>query len=441
MPSSILATIMTRLLNLVIIVVVLTSCPAGGCDPSTPGDIPSLEDLMKDPCFKSAGFSLSVLDLNADSMIFAHGSKLALPPASTLKVLTTAAALKSLGPDFRFFTEIGFEGHVKTDTLFGDLIIKGGGDPTLSSSYFPIPLDRNAFNRIRYALKKEGIHVITGDIVGDASFYPVSNIPSTWPYQDLGNYYGAFCAGLNYHDNQYFLTFKQEPTPGDQVTQLKIRPPVPYLKIESFVHSGRRGSGDNAYIMGAPFQNNRFVTGTIPPGQGDFTIKGSVPDPAMFFVSALKTNLQANDMKVEGKAVSTYLPQKNLLQALDTLWSPPLSKIIAITNQQSVNLFAEGIGQYLSSTMNSIMNSKADWLSAYWTDQGVDMHSAHFSDFSGLAPDNAISSETMVRILRNIYLSSEGQRKHILASPGRRGSIWHYENHAYKVAGKRKDLR
>ncbi|NND34289.1 MAG: D-alanyl-D-alanine carboxypeptidase/D-alanyl-D-alanine-endopeptidase [Saprospiraceae bacterium] len=395
--------------------IILAVCPGWGCAQVAVSQYQTVEQFIEDPCFSSAGIGISVFDLSADSFIIDFGGTSALPPASTLKVLSSAAALKILGHDYRFRTEIGYSGEIKEGTLEGDLIIIGKGDPTLGSLQFTGKTDSTFLQHVKSILDRSGIRKVNGRIVGDASFYPASVIPRTWPYQDMGNYYGSFCAGLNYHDNLYFLSFQQPSKPGTPVTNFTISPEVPRLTIESLVRAGTAGSGDQAYIMGAPFQINRFVIGTIPAGSRYFTIKGSVPDPALFCANAVKSYLQSTEIFVTGESVSTYIPLHMDLKIMDTLWSPSLNEVIKITNQKSVNLFAEALGQYLSSVI-SLEDIGKDWLVSYWSEQGIDMSGAHFSDFSGLAPDNAISPQTMVKVLERMFDGPASQWDDFLAS-------------------------
>ncbi|MCB0689882.1 MAG: D-alanyl-D-alanine carboxypeptidase/D-alanyl-D-alanine-endopeptidase, partial [Saprospiraceae bacterium] len=323
-----------------------------------------------------------------------------LPPASTQKTLTTAAALMVLGRDFHYQTIIGTDGILHGDTLDGDLIIHGEGDPTLGSSHFSDDGFADVLHSILNLLQGAGVKHITGDIIGDASFYDKSTIPRSWPFLHIGNYYGAFCAGLNFNDNQHFLRFKQSATPGALIKEFKIDPEVPQLNIESLVTSGEFGSGDEAYIMGAPFQYNRYVQGTIPPGKALFTIKGSLPDPALFMAYHLKTFLVSHGITIKGQYASLYGQPRELVRVFGTTESPELQEIVDVTNQKSVNLFAEGLG--LRSARQLDLDTD-DWLLEFWKQKQIDMSGCHFYDYAGLAPDNALTAQSVVQILSLIY--------------------------------------
>ncbi|MBK8502811.1 MAG: D-alanyl-D-alanine carboxypeptidase/D-alanyl-D-alanine-endopeptidase [Saprospiraceae bacterium] len=371
-----------------------------GCSQSSKqGKAYSMEDFESDSCFQSAGVSLAILDILNDSILVALKPSHALPPASTQKILVTALALKVMGADFQFQTRIGHTGTIRHDTLFGNLIIRGFGDPSLGSAHFP----ETAWNDVMEALVKfvsdKGIRHIAGTIIGDASFYGLDAIAQTWPYQDLANYYGAFCTGLNFHDNKHSLHFKQNLTPGAEVNQLEIAPEVPGLSIRSLVKTGPRGSGDEAYIMGAPLQTNRYVRGTIPPGSGTFTIEGSLPDPPYFLAYHLKKNLAARGIS-SGEIQANYENTLDVVEWFGTLNSPALRRIVNLTNQNSINLFAEALGMR---AQDSLAVKNGDWMIDFWAEKKVDMRGCHFEDYSGLSPFNALSAQAMVQILRIIH--------------------------------------
>lgn len=370
------------------------------CQPAASSPVMTINEIAGDPCLRTAGLSLVVLDLDSDSIVEKISANRALPPASTLKILTTAAALRVLGPDFRFITLLGYTGKVLNDTLMGDLIIKGLGDPTLGSAHFRETGFDQTLVRIGTGISSEGISHITGRIVADASFHEITAIPRTWPYQDMGNYYGAFCTGLNFHDNQYFLDFFQKSVPGLPVDQLRIRPEVPGLQHKSYVTTGSPGSGDQAYIMGAPFQLNRYIQGTIPPGRSVFTIRGSLPDPALFCAEQVRRHLERTGITISHPSIAVYTTPAGTDHWTDTLYSPLLRQIVDVTNQKSVNLFAEGLGLQLS---HFLPKQKEHSLINYWAGRGVNMEGCRFSDYSGLAPDNALTGSAMVQVLRDIY--------------------------------------
>ncbi len=361
-----------------------------------------IENFVSDPCLQTSSAAVSVLDLGTGQFIGQHNPKLALPPASVLKVLTTAAAISSLGTNHRFETQLAYSGELTTDTLRGDLRIIGKGDPTLGSSYLDPDGLRQLLQRWAKLLTARGVRHIQGDVVGDASFYERWRLPGSWPFEDLGNYYGAVPLGLNVHDNLCHIYLQQHPALGGHVHVAAVEPAVPGLVLESYVRSAAANSGDQAYVMGAPHQLRRHIKGTIPRGGGRFHIKGSLPDPAMFIAHHLRSTLLQNGITVQGEARSNYQRTETELQWIDTVMSPSLAEIAVTTNRESVNLFAEAIGYFLRKDTESFLG-----MERFWQERGIDMTGARIVDFAGLAPDNAISTRATVEILQNIYDSRD----------------------------------
>ncbi len=378
-----------------------------------------IESILQDPCFSSASVGVSVWDLSTGQSLYDFDAQRALPPASTLKIWTTAMALDVLGSEFRFKTELKVSGTIRQDTLFGDIVIVGGGDPSLASQYFDQSLDQ-LLERWVSKIQQTGIHHVTGSVIADASLVSPDLIAPTWPYQDLGNYYGAYHSGLNVHDNQFYLRFGQNYRENQRVPIDAIYPEVPDLEIRSLVRTGPSGSGDQAYIMGGPYQEKRYVQGTIPPGSGTFRIKGSLPDPGKFLAYHLVHRLQDGSITCQGGPISAVEPvplQDGHL--LDEWQSPPLQDIARVTNQRSVNLFAQSLG------ITAAQQSDFHDLSLYWENQGIDMTGVRTSDFAGLSPDNAVTSKSMVQILSLIH--SDPTRfdafKSTLAVVGKSGTL------------------
>lgn len=393
------------------------------CAQNNQKEIPtSLSTILTDPCFHHAGLGLAVYDLSNSTYQFVSNPDLALPPASTLKIWTTAAALDQLGADFRFTTEIGYVGKIHGDTLSGDLIIKGSGDPSLASSQFSTNALQALLDSIYQIVRTADINVIKGSIVGDASFYPKDLLPRTWPYQDLGNYYGSHTTGLNVFDNLFEIHFQQNLRRGQSVKVLRTRPMIPSLQIDSYVTTGEQGSGDQAYVMGAPFQEKRMIIGTIPPGSGQFKIKGSLPDPALFLAHHLHEDLEKKGIPVMNGFGSTYKSSKDL-QLLGSLESKPLHTLAELTNKKSINLFAEGIGQRMATSQ--MEKAGVHPLQAYWEGKEINLGGCRISDFAGLAPDNAITARSMVEVLAYIYKYPERYPKfeQTLARSGMSGTL------------------
>ncbi|MBV5315535.1 MAG: D-alanyl-D-alanine carboxypeptidase/D-alanyl-D-alanine-endopeptidase [Prolixibacteraceae bacterium] len=348
------------------------------------------------PELATASVGLSVTDNLTGEELIRSIPMQSLVPASILKTVTTATALEVFGPDFRFKTALSYSGIVRNDTLWGDLQVIGGGDPTLGSEYFP---ESKSFQEewIK-ALHDKSIKVISGNLVLDATIYESQMIPGSWVWEDLGNYYGAGASGLTIYDNLYEIHLKS-PEMASQPTQLlRVVPEIPGLELQNEVRSSDVNS-DQAYIFGNPEDSHRVVRGTIPKGKSDFVVRASMPNPTALLANEFKTKLAANSIILKG-SVKFEKSGTNSSTLAETL-SPPLRDIIRVTNYESVNLFAEHFLKHLAFQKTGMGTTKegCKFVVQFWKDKGLDMTGFFMNDGSGLSRFNAVTASQMVNIL------------------------------------------
>src|SRR5699024_9971257 len=252
-------------------------------------------------CLGAGSASVLVYDLELNEELYFFDPHRALPTASIQKMMSSAAALHHKGEDYRFLTQVGFTGEIKDGVLHGDLIVVGSGDPSLGSEYFPdYPSISKMKDEVVAKIKQEEIRTITGGISVHVSSVRGQHVPGGWSWSSLGNYYGAGHWGLNIHDNEYRIHFKQNEVPGRAVSIANIIPAIPDFNLVSEVVSGPKGSGDQAYIYAAPYSSEGYIRGTIPPGKGNFSIRGSIPNPPLYFGQLLAQGMADHNISVEG---------------------------------------------------------------------------------------------------------------------------------------------
>lgn len=370
--------------------------------------------FSKDPNLKHAGVGISVVDVATNKEIAQFDSERSLVPASSLKVLTTASALAMLGTEHRFSTQLQHTGSIDSKgQLNGDLIIQGAGDPTLGSPTMPGGESmEQVLNKFSMALQQKGIRKINGYVIGDAAYFGTRVNGSSWQWNDLGNYYGAGSWGLNFHDNLYYLRFQQTNRLGKTPRIAIIEPEIPNLRFTNEVTSASAGSGDNAYIYGAPYTYERFVRGTIPVGSKLFNIKGSIPDPPLFAAQQLATRLQNAGIVSDKGATSDRLlgrPIEGDRQELLTHRSPYLKDIVVRTNIKSVNLYCETLLRAIGKAKGSegTVAGGIEALQAFWEARGLSFAGVALEDGSGLSPKNIVTAKFMAQLMRKVARDSK----------------------------------
>ncbi|MGB3798711.1 MAG: D-alanyl-D-alanine carboxypeptidase/D-alanyl-D-alanine-endopeptidase [Lewinella sp.] len=385
-----------------------------------------IQDFAAASAFRHATVGIAVREVSSGDQLAGYNAELSLIPASTQKLLTTAAAMDILGADYRFRTQLVAGGEVNAGTLSGDLYLIGGGDPTLGSPYMDgvAGLDAVLDNWVT-AIQKRGIQRITGAIVGDGSYYDTAGTGRGWPWADLGNYYGAGVHGLNIHENAYHLHFNQRSTEGSTPPVSGTEPEIPGLHFINELRSGPTGSGDNAYIFGAPYNYNHYIRGTIPRGSGRFSIRGAIPDPPLLAAQLLRQKLTAAGIQVDEMATSdrqfegTIRPGDVLMES----FSPPLGEIADRTNMRSVNLYAEGMLREINKKQGMPAHELAstDAVTEWLESRGLPMGSVRLRDGSGLDARNFFSPSFMTAFL----VDRAGEKRWLETIPvaGRSGSL------------------
>lgn len=357
---------------------------------------------------RSGTVALSVRRVRDGEELIGYNARLSLPSASTLKLVTTATALSVLGPNYTYTTTLEYDGTIKDSVLTGNLYIRGTGDPSLGSwrfaNYADLPTLLKGWAG---AVRSAGIRRIQGAVVGDASLYDDVTTPGTWPFGDLGNYYGASLSALNINENLYRVFFKPGKSVGAPATITRFDPALPYLTYQNHVTTDAAGTGDQTNIYGPPFSNRQWLTGQVPMGE-EFSVKGALPDPAYFAAYALQEELTRADVSVSNVPVSVGggLPNTFVASGKRTVLnehkSPLLVELVGQTNFQSINLYAEALLRTTARALDKSVRStdaSVGALTTYWKAKGVNVDGFRPKDGSGLSTVGALTADNLTGIL------------------------------------------
>lgn len=357
-----------------------------------------LANTTADEALKGARVSFIVQDTESGKVITSRNPNLCVVPASVTKLITTASAIEILGSNYRFSTHIEHDGYIdKNGTLHGNIIVRGGGDPTFGSAFLG---SMNVMNEVRQKIQLKGIKKITGHIIADASVYNSNPVPITWCYEDVATHYGQGTYGLSYHDNICHITL-ESGEPGTRPRVLSVFPTIKDLLVETPVEV-RSHPKDSFYIFGMPYDNKRIINGGMPANRPRYPVRCDMPNPPMLVAQHLKANLIANGVPVGGKATDSIKLMNDSIIHLFSYKSPQLREIIEKTNFKSNNMYAEHILRQLalSSKKNNI--SEGDGIAVlrkYWKRKGVNFDFTFLKDGSGMSPMNAYSAGFLNEIL------------------------------------------
>ncbi len=367
----------------------------------------AVKQLETDAQFKHASISLYVVESKTGKLVFDKNSEMGLATASTLKVVTSVAAFELLGKDYRYKTDIGYDGKIEGNKLNGNLFITSSGDPTLGSWRWKSTTMDTVLQRITALLKANNITMITGDIIIDDSKWSTQSTPRGWTWDDIGNYYGAGARALNWHENQYDLILRSGKNSGDPVAVVKTEPPLQATLINE-LKTGNAGSGDNSIIYLPENGHIGYVRGTIESGRNAFKVSGAMPNAVLSFVKDLTDYLQKSGIAFSGRSKTNidYVLNKEKMPVISKIWmsfySPSFDSINYYFLQRSVNLFGEALVKTITYEKTGIGSTEAgiDLIKDFWSKKNIEPSALNMIDGSGLSPANRVTTNALVTVMQ-----------------------------------------
>jgi serine-type D-Ala-D-Ala carboxypeptidase/endopeptidase (penicillin-binding protein 4) len=352
-----------------------------------------------------------LVDLNASN---------SMAPASNQKLLTSAAALEWLGPDFRFPTYLLVRGPVRDGVLDGDLILFGTGDPTLGLRNPGAPT--GAYAHFIEALRAEGIHEIRGDIIGDGSFFSGDPRRPSWNPDDLNDWFAAPVSALSFNENVVTLRVRPGERAGAPPRILTQPAGADLPIINDGMTVASRPSPTLLLVRDDPDEPIE-IRGQIHTGGGDVWRSLTVSDPPAFAASILRGTLEGQGIQVGGIARSVLeheglgsaAPARNGSSPARTLAvhrSPPLPDLLDTLNKRSHNLY----GELLLFTLGRLEGGDGTFeggaraLTRYLIEVvGVAEEEVHVVDGSGLSRENRSTPEALVATMERMERTPHGE--------------------------------
>ncbi len=373
-----------------------------------------LDTIFNDPVLARGLIGVRIDSLTTGEIIYRRDDDKLVMPASNMKIVTMAAAAERLGWAFTYKTHLDAVGPVANGVLRGDLVVTGGGDPTIvSNDGGPAPV----FAEWAAALRKAGINRIDGRIVGDDSFFDDDAIGMGWSWNDLVFGYSTGVTGLSYNENQVsarvtpgaaagtpaIVTLTPAGSHGltlvNRVTTV-LRPaeaPANDPRLRAAV-SYSRASGSNELV----------VTGTIPAGANPVAQDIAVENPTKFFVTAFRDALIGHGIIVSGEPVDAdgmIEPSMGARTSIATRTSPPLSVTGAYFMKSSQNFVAETLFKTLGAVSKGQGSAAAGRAAVQETllSWGIPAEAIVMRDGSGLSRYNYVTSGAIVTMLTRMW--------------------------------------
>ena len=360
---------------------------------------PALQRVLSAHGVPVDGVSILVQSLNEDTPRIALNIDTPRNPASSIKLVSTFVALDVLGPTYTWPTEIYALGPVSGDTINGDLLFKGYGDPHLVTE---------ELWKLLGSLTQRGIRHINGDLVIDDTYFAGAQTdPGAFDNKPFRLYNVAPNAFLvNFKAAEFRFTLKGR----DQVT-IQTVPALANLTVENKVTVGDGPCGNNRLRINMDVpdrqRSNRIIfSGVLPRDCRGYSVSRSVLEPATYAYGLIKTLWGQWGGTLSGGVRGGAAPAK--ANPLLVWQSRPLAELIRDLNKWSNNVMARTLLYTLAATRFDppvTREQGVEVVTDYLNANQIDTTGLVIDNGAGLSRKTRISARQMTALLRHAYSS------------------------------------
>lgn len=395
--------------------------------PSRPVD--PLQQLRDDitaatraPGVRRAAWGIVVQSLDTGERLFELNPAILLVPASTVKLVSLAAASEAVGWDFRFETTLRATGPIVDGVLGGDLVVAGSGDPSIGGRA------GGDLSTWIEALQAVGVRRIDGRVIGDDDAVEEPRPQLAWAWDDLGYPTGVLFGALNLAENQMEVTVNPASSVGDRPI-LSVEPYAWSRPLRNGTITGAPGSPQLLWPEQRPGEPFLTIAGSIPTGAQPVRLRVSVGNPTLWFATLLRHALIDAGFEVIGGAYDiddlAARPEWHNSTVLYTHRSATLAEIAQPMLKDSINLYGEAVMRLNAArgvfpTNDAALEGLRTRLAAW----GIADDGWQIIDGSGLSRRNAVAPDVLVAVLQRMHDPS-GSSPWMTALPiaGRDGTL------------------
>jgi D-alanyl-D-alanine carboxypeptidase/D-alanyl-D-alanine-endopeptidase (penicillin-binding protein 4) len=383
-----------------------------------------------------------VISLSDGSTLYQRDANKLFTPASNMKIYTTGVALDLLGADYRWRTSVYAKAQPDAGgNIQGDLVLYGRGAPDLVAR--SSDEGKGSLAKLAEDLYARGVRHVSGNVIGDESYFRGNPLGDGWQWTDLQWYFGAEASALSVNGNEVDVNFVPSAK-GSESSEVRVSDPESYVTVENRMAVGKPGVRPTIGLHRGLSDNNVEVWGEFAPGSKGFGARLSVHNPALWAAKLFLGALKTRGITVDGQTLARnsrmppsqrFNPEQSV--ELASVSSQPLSEIARKTNKESVNLNAELILRTLGRERGTTAASPEEagrergdeeaglavireWLAR----AGIPTSRIALHDGSGLSRLNLVTPESNARLLFSLSRTAAASVfKDSLPISGRDGTL------------------
>jgi D-alanyl-D-alanine carboxypeptidase/D-alanyl-D-alanine-endopeptidase (penicillin-binding protein 4) len=371
-----------------------------------------LSSFVAEERFRGATWGIEIVSLESGRTIYEHNSHKLLKPASNAKLYTSALALDRLGSEYRIKTSIYSSGEpAPNGELKGNLVVYGRGDPSFAAR-FNNGNYTDLLKPLVRAITQAGTRHVTGDLIGDETFFEGPPFGANWAWDDLQDYYGAEVSALSIQDNVVDLNFLA----GTDLDRPCVITTLPALTPLNIINRTKTVSADgkrSIQIYRALADTNVYITGTLSI-KSSWKDSVTVPNPGQWLLMLLREDLAREGVIIDGASILKRWPKDEPtkmeeLKELASVESPPLNEVLMKMVKPSQNLYAQLLflqtGKQVTNGFQDVSTEAVavKELNRFLRKAGIPKNEAFIEEGSGLSRGCLVTPHATVQLLQYMH--------------------------------------
>ena len=352
-----------------------------------------IEATLNDPLLASSNVGVKIVSLETGEVLYEKNAEKLYHPASTMKLITSAAALVKLSPNYRFHTTL-YADRLEGNRVLGNIYLKGRGDPVF---------DSNDLEKMVEKLVEMDTKDLPGDIVVDETYFDAVRWGKGWMWDDgpIGGYFSHLSA-LTINRNGVLVRISPGTEVGDPV-RVHLDPSTQYMKIVN--EATTVGASEKVRVRlkrknGSDEENILMINGAMAIGQAEMNRRVDILDPALYCGTLLREMLTERDVTFHRTVRYGEVPEEavEIIQHV----SPPLSRILWDMNKPSDNLIAELLLKTIGAEIKGAPGTGEKGLGAineFLNEIGMETAGYALADGSGVSRYNLVTASLLTDLL------------------------------------------